>query len=385
MAVDSYGAAISATHGWRARVARFFVGRSLAECVEGGRDNILQLRLLAALMVILGHSYGLIGGQQTAYDPVHRILPYTYTHLVGVMMFFMISGFLITLSWLRRPDAWRFARARVLRLWPALIVCVVAWAFVLGPLLTNLSLHDYFLAGDKYGTAHGYVLNTVSLVKVISYLPGLFVDVPAPRNVNNSLWTIPIEATLYVCIGIAGVLRLFRFPWLMSAAVVVFFAVFLLWPMYRGTYSWAGLAGMGFALAGFFGAGTIACLLRRYVPISTGLLVVIAAACLYMRTSIHAMQFIWLAVGYFVLWFAYVPRIPAIPRGLDLSYGTYLWAFPVQQVVLQFSHTPNPWVLFALATPVVLLIATASWLWVEKPALRLKNMGLPRTAAAQPA
>jgi len=363
---------------------RFLIGRSLAECIESGRDNILQLRLTAALMVILGHSYGLVFGKMTPYDPVHRILPTMFTHMVGVMTFFVVSGFLITLSWQRRPDVLRFVRARVLRLWPALVVCVTITAFVLGPILTKLSLHDYFGKGDSYGTAYAYALGNASLFKMQNFLPGVFVDVPAIRNVNSSLWTIPIEATMYVCVGCAGLLRLFRFPWLTSIAIAVLFVVFALVPLYTGHHG-TGTDWFGVILAGLFGLGSIACLLRRYVPVSTGLMIAIAAVCILMRNTIHGAAFAWVLVSYFAFWFAYVPRIPTIPRDLDLSYGTYLWAFPVQQIVVELTRTQNPLVLFAIATGIVLPLAAASWLWIEKPALRLKNIASARVSAPQSA
>src|ERR1700752_4380210 len=87
---------------WRSRARRLLVGRSLADCVEGGHDNILVLRLLAALMVVFGHSYVLGGHDAYLDEPLHALLPRTYAHLVGVTIFFTISGFLITLSFLRR-------------------------------------------------------------------------------------------------------------------------------------------------------------------------------------------------------------------------------------------------------------------------------------------
>jgi peptidoglycan/LPS O-acetylase OafA/YrhL len=93
------------------------------------------------------------------------------------------------------------------------------------------------------------------------------------------------------------------------------------------------------------------------------------------------MPFTWLAIGYFVLWFCYVPRIPRIPRDTDLSYGTYLWAFPVQQVLVM-SGVREPLQLFAIATPIVLVIAALSWFLVEKPALRLKDWRWPRLTPA---
>ena len=112
-----------------ARLRRFLLGRPLGECVDAGRDNFLLLRLVAALLVVLGHSFVLTGDLQAAGDPVHLLLPRTHAHLVGVALFFTISGFLITLSFQRKPQLTRFLRARFLRLWPGLAVLFTTLAF----------------------------------------------------------------------------------------------------------------------------------------------------------------------------------------------------------------------------------------------------------------
>jgi len=249
---------------------RLIAGRSLAECVQSGRDNIVQLRLLASLMVVFGHSYVLVGHDVIFDEPLHLFLRRTYSHLVGVTMFFTISGFLITLSYLRRPDLLRFLRARALRLWPALAVVVGVWSFVLGPLFSTASLHDYFRVGDGHGTVYRYFLTNISLFATQPSLPGLFATNPVPHYANGSLWTIPYEATMYACVAVAGVLCLFRFPWTASIAIATAIAAIVLWPMYTGAARAEGASFLGLQLAACFGVGSIACLLRRYMPISTG-------------------------------------------------------------------------------------------------------------------
>ncbi|MET0229659.1 MAG: acyltransferase [Rhodanobacteraceae bacterium] len=348
---------------------RFFAGRTLAECLDSGRDNFLVLRLVAALMVVLGHSFLIVGGDAHVDEPLHRLLPRTYAHLAGVAMFFAISGYLITLSFQRKPELLRFARARVLRLWPALVVVVAAWAFVLGPMLSTLPPHEYFGAGDAHGSAYRYFWSNVSLFRLWPWLPGLFASNPIASYVNGSLWTIPWEATMYIAVAAAGVLRLLRFPWLASAVILALVVVLVLWPIYAHDAAATGALPLGYELAACFGAGSIACLLRRYLPISTGILLLLALVALVGRDTL----LIWPAILYFVFWFAYVPRLPAMHREADLSYGTYLWAFPVQQAVVQLTAVESPFGLFAIATPIVLAIAAASWFLVERPALRLKQ------------
>ena len=99
----------------------------MAELADGRRDNILLMRLIAAFLVVLGHC-GLARGGRWLFDPIAFVFPNMPSFIVGLVIFFMISGFLITLSFQRRPQLLRFLRARALRLMPALIVCVVAWA-----------------------------------------------------------------------------------------------------------------------------------------------------------------------------------------------------------------------------------------------------------------
>lgn len=354
------------TREWSGRLKQFFVGRSLETCIESGRDNVLLLRVLAAVMVIFGHSYGLLGAAVGGREPLHYLFPGILTHITGVEFFFTISGLLITLSWLRRPHLGRFLRARFLRIWPALAVLVTLTAFVVGPLVTTLPLHKYFVDGDAFGTPLGYALHG-AVLDIRTFLPGVFEHNPTPRHVNGSLWTLPVEATMYVLVAALGVLRCFRFPWLASIGIVGVSMYVIVYPAYVGPPPWPG-----YLMAGFFGAGSVACLLRHRVPVSTGLMLLCLAACLLSRNTVCRMPFTFLTIGYFVLWFSYVPRLPEIPRGIDVSYGTYLWAFPMQQILVM-SGVDDPLRLFAIATPIALAIGALSWFLIEKPALRLKD------------
>jgi peptidoglycan/LPS O-acetylase OafA/YrhL len=236
-------------------------------------------------------------------------------------------------------------------------------------MLTTLPLHDYFGHGGDHGTAYRYFWSNISLVRLWPWLPGVFADNPVARHVNGSLWTIPWEAAMYVAVAAAGGLGLLRFPWLACGAVLAFVATFVIWPLYLGSAASVDSSVLGYELAACFGAGAIACLLRQYMPVSTGLMLVLATVALAGRETL----LIWPAILYFVFWFAYIPRLPAIPRSTDLSYGTYLWAFPVQQTVVALGHVATPLVLFAIVTPIVPAIAAASWRCVERPLLRLKD------------
>ena len=352
------------------RMRHFLIGRTLGEYLESRRDNILYLRMIAATAVVFGHA-GLSGLSQEQYDFVHALFPATFVHVLGLIMFFLISGFLVTSSFARRGDFRRFVWARFLRLWPALVVCAIGVAFVIGPLATHWPIRDYLSSSRSTGP-YDYVWGSVTLFDVRTSITGLFGRQPNRIHdlANGPLWTIPVEATMYLWVAVAGLLRLYRFPWVTSFVIAAVFSTLILWPMMTGPFA---TLNSKLSVQGFFGAGAIAYLLRDHIPISTGLMILIGAACYMARDTIHTTPFIWLAIAYFVFWFSYVPRIPAMPRGLDLSYGTYLWGWPIQQTLAHFWHFEHLLVYFAVTMLVVLPIAAASWVLIEKPALRWKD------------
>jgi len=353
----------------RVQVLRWLRGRTLAELADGRRDNILLMRLVAAFLVVLGHC-GLAGGGRWMFDPIAFVFPNMPAHIVGLVIFFTISGFLITLSFERRPHLLRFIRARALRLMPALVVCVIAWAFVLGPLLSEVPIDVYFDPA-RPDNPFGYARAAISLIEPLRLqLPGLFEHNPTPRAVNGPLWTISYEASLYLWVAVAGVLRLLRLRWLTSIAIASLFAWLVLWPMMAGEF--VPNRQLARVVQGFFGAGVIACLLRRYIPVSTPLMVILAIVCFASRHSVHSLPVLWATIGYFTLWFAYVPSLPGIPGDADLSYGVYLWAWPIQQAIVQ-AGVHEPILLFAIVVPILVAVGSLSWFLVERPSLRLKD------------
>jgi len=88
--------------------------------------------------------------------------------------------------------------------------------------------------------------------------------------------------------------------------------------------------------------------------------------------------YVWpLAVPYLTFWFAFHPRIKLWRTtqrlGGDYSYGMYLYAFPIQQLLVLWFAAGRPLVLFGLATPLTFAAAVLSWRLVERPFLRRKH------------
>ena len=164
-------------------------------------NNFDALRLFAALLVIWGHQFAIMG------RPVPLILGGNEPGAVGVVMFFAISGYLVTLSWLADPHLLRFAARRALRIWPALCVVVLLCIVVLGPLVTTLPQAAYWKSAGTWD----YLSNI--WLKTRYALPGVFDGNPVASSVNGPLWTIPLEVTCYAILAALGVCGITRTRW----------------------------------------------------------------------------------------------------------------------------------------------------------------------------
>ena len=346
------------------RLLRF---RTLAEAYEAGADNFLLLRLLAAVLVMYGHSYGFVGAHHG--DFVSRLNwgKGIYTGSIAVDMFFAISGFLVTGSYVRRGDLGAFIKARALRILPAYVCCIILSALVLGSLYTELPVASYW---TSQGTWH-YIYANLWLSPPMEWkLPGVFSRNLMKDTVNGSIWTLPAEVRMYAWVAILGLLGALHRRRVANVAFLGLLTAGCLAPdelPMMANADWL-------RLAGFFLAGAFCFVNREFIPLSTLLLVAFAVIAMATHnTPLFPFAFA-AALSYFCLWFAYIPDFHFFNRFGDYSYGMYLWGFPIQQAVSATIGVPvKAWVNCAISLVIVLAIAAASWHWVEKPALALKS------------
>lgn len=119
----------------------------LRDCLKRENNNFDLLRLVAACMVVVGHAHALV---PDASDPdiVSRALGFDYAGSLAVKFFFFLSGLVVTNSLIQKPALLRFLVARLFRIFPALIVCVLVVVVAVGPLLTTLPARVYFSDSD---------------------------------------------------------------------------------------------------------------------------------------------------------------------------------------------------------------------------------------------
>ena len=159
-----------------------------------GRDNNFNLiRIVAALAVLITHSFALAMGTSDA-EPFRQSLGITMGE-IAVDIFFIASGFLVTASLLTRQSVIEFVWARVLRIFPALLIMLILTVFGLGVFFTSLSFPSYISDSKTYI----YLLKCATLIRGVDFtLPGVFDENPYNNMVNGSLWTMPYEIKMYV-------------------------------------------------------------------------------------------------------------------------------------------------------------------------------------------
>jgi peptidoglycan/LPS O-acetylase OafA/YrhL len=355
-------------------------GARLEHRLRDRHNNFDVLRLLAASFVLFSHSYAL-----TAHgEPFADISGWTFGE-IGVVMFFAMSGFLIAKSWSEQPHLAPFAVKRGLRLIPALVVAVSVTVFVVGPLFTVLPLSSYF--ADP--TTWFYLLRCSFLITIFGKLPGVFATNPYPDAVNGSLWTLPVEACCYAMAAALGSLGLLR-----RSRVLLAFAVLLVLFV-------TPLSSISLAPAGGTTSGNLPLVIMLGATFVLGSLAYSLHARLHLSWTIAAaLMAVWivtwgggwaratgiLAIAFAVLVLAF--RTPAWLRRLtapgDLSYGIYVYAFPVQQSVAAIWGAIDPLLMMAIAFPVTYGLAFVSWRLVERPALALKRLVASRPPEPAP-
>jgi peptidoglycan/LPS O-acetylase OafA/YrhL len=287
-----------------------------------------------------------------------------------VFGFFTISGYLITASRFANPLG-RYLVLRVARIYPAFVVCLLVTAGVFAPIAWAAEGRDLSGFLTTPTTPPAYVLENLAL-RINAYdVAGTPSAVPYPGAWNGSLWTLYFEFLCYLLVGLLVCLRIVRRqPWLVALG----FAVSVL--AWASIDAWApgaypDLVLLARLLPAFLGGALVQVAIRRR-PLRTPVaLAAIAIAGVLVVTVDHwGAQLASPLVAYALLWLSTVLPSPAVARRHDISYGVYIYAFPVQQLLVYAgAHRLGLVgydVLAALATAAV---AVVSWRLVERPAL----------------
>jgi peptidoglycan/LPS O-acetylase OafA/YrhL len=336
---------------WRGLLA-WLVGLPATEA-ELHRNSFDLLRLALALLVIVSHAYPLSGQNASESLAIWSRSQFTWGE-VGLAGFFVVSGYFITRSYAQVDSLPRFLWHRALRILPGYWMCLLVTVFVAGPLLAvlaGLPLERYWFASTDGPLAYLWANWHIEIVQWnVSGLPNA--RVPYPLTVDGSLWSLWVEVRCYLAVGllcVLGVLRIGIARLLVPLAAGLCVVGLIVW--FRAPTLLAGepahtvwTIGMDGSLlntllwACFF-VGASAYVYRRFLLLSPLLaLVALVGYMLLLRTNafiigvVLLQSYVLLTIGFRVgVRLAYWLR----SHIGDLSYGTYIYAFVIAQVLAQ--------------------------------------------------
>lgn len=335
------------------------------------RNNFDFLRLLFALMVIFTHSIHVAdyGAEDFLGNATNLQVSISY---IGVRGFFVISGYLIYQSLVRSKDLIDYYWKRVLRLFPALFVMLVL-CLLLGPFVYESTI--------PYWQNHQvltYLPNNMALYLVQHQVNGVFSH-NYSKAVNGSLWTICYEFTCYMGLSVFIFVR--KWANLSKVLLVLAFLTVALGTIFfeneLDEHAFFISFGRLFGLAAYFLGGTMLAVFKfekfKYIPAAVIISAVVMTVAVILGIFHKGFNFAFLPFFVIGLGVQSTPGLNTIGEKIgDLSYGLYIYGFPVQQT-LEYFYRPSIFAMVVWSMLITSVLAFASWHLVEKRALKWKK------------
>ncbi|MGH3637475.1 MAG: acyltransferase family protein [Mycobacterium sp.] len=341
----------------------------LGQVFDRRHNALTTWRLVLAIGVVFWHSWPLTG-REISYAPAVRLLSDMFAD-----GFFVISGFLITAAWMRRPYLKEYWASRVLRIFPGLWVCLLVIAFVIAPVAAKIQGTSVTLSSEI-----GYAVNNALLNVAYMGIDGTPTNVPYPGVWNASIWTLFFVLLCDVMVSVLGFVGLLKRRW----TIPTLFVLAVCWSAYVSytppSYS---MAQMLARFAVVFLAGAMFYQYQDKVPARWSLVALSVAIVVASGFTQNYRLVAALPLAYAIIVSGALIRKARLRH--DFSYGVYIYAFPIQQLLATFGLASlNPFVFFVVATAATIPVAAVSWFVVEKRATALKSR-IFRKSAKPPA
>ena len=338
-------------------------------------NNIVFFHWAGLILVVLGHQYVLVGQQAPAIFGVD-------CHGLGVRMLFFVSGFLVTYSCIKSKSILEFYKKRLNRIMPGLIICVMGMVIIIGPLFTKLPIVEYFKQSWIFALKNVFLNPHFQLADVFS-------DNPYQNVINGSLWTLPIEMMCYFMVPmIIGVYSAIK------KAKKVFGVVFLV-GLTALLYAWFVLVEFGtisdsFVCWGTDWIGSIRVVFYFFLGLCAAILhldkhsdiiCAIALLLIYLGVPYNLGVIIRpFVISYFVLAVSMTKQsiVSRFLEQFNYYYVGYLWAFPIQQIVINIIIVRckvyfSPAIMFLISLLFLLIVSVFFYDFVEKKIVNVKK------------
>ena len=348
------------------QVGHFF-GKSVsvAQALARRSNNFDLLRLMAALTVIYGHSFAL--APAPGFDDSLYVLTGHHSAALAVKFFFFLSGLLVTDSLLTRQSALQFFVARFFRIWPALAFVLLASVFVIGPIATSLDLATYFTNSQTFLYFKHQILMQTWGTQSLGYynLPGVFEENYYKYNVNASLWSLVAEVFAYLILAALFLVGLLEKR--LASILIILIILDSILPT-RIIFTALPIGNEDFSYLPFcFASGAFFALYKIQITIDASLPLGFALLAYLFKDNLGGTHTFFLTSFTLALYLATRRwTVQNIRLPFDVSYGTFLWGFPIQQLLSKFLPNLTGGAHVIVASVLAILAGTISWLLVEK-------------------
>jgi len=343
-------------------------------------NNFNLIRLLAALEVILYHGLHHLNFEYETWKLFYEFLKF----FPGVPIFFFISGFLISKSFEGSSTLSKYAKKRLLRIYPALIVCIF------------ISLFSVYLVGYFDGIDLGIfdlIKWVVAQATFLQFYNPEFMRGYGVGVLNGSLWTISVELQFYLLTPILyaffKIVDRKNINTLLIILIIIFMSINMIYNRYEGVYGELLIVKLFqvsflpwfymFLVGVFFQRNFIFIykkLSGKLIYISILYFIFIYIFMYYFDFSynnrLNPIYFILVAIFTFTFAYSYCNLSDKILGNNDISYGVYIYHMPVINLVLYLGFSLGLFTLFSVVITTI-IVAFFSWTMVEKKALKLKK------------
>ncbi|WP_196159523.1 acyltransferase [Reinekea sp. G2M2-21] len=346
------------------------------------KDNSLDLlRLIAAAQVMISHTLD-VTFPETSQNVFIQILNF----FPGVPIFFFVSGFLISRSYENAKSPIHYWQNRILRIYPALVICVFLNIFMVG--LTGF----YSKVGAGF-----FDLSLLFIAKstILQFYNPDFMRTFGDGVLNGSLWTICVELQFYIAVPI-----LYKFflektrhvnVWLVVLiflflgfnrllnATIMEYGDSIPWKLFRVSFiPWIYMFFVGLFVQRNFDRLSAVFFKVHLLP----LVGAYVALCYFLTSKnfeignyLSPILFFPLVLVIFRFAYSGASLTRKLLKGNDISYGIYIWHMPLLNQCLYL--IPEMKIATLLITLIgTLVVSLLSWNFVERRALKLKKVSL---------
>lgn len=348
-------------------------------------NNFDFLRFLAAMFVIISHSFAIKGMKEPGVGSLSL-------GGLGVMIFFVLSGYLITKSLITSKNIIQFYWNRFLRIIPALIFLSLFIILIIGALSTTLDLADYFSSKETWQ----YMWYCVTLFRYHDQIPSVFESNPFPSAINGSLWTLRYEVAIYLIVGMIGLFKKLKKPAFFVCLFILSVFCTIIFSIYNDLFissitphvpniiialiiEYNNIFYAMSMFSSYFLCGSLFHFYQDKIQFTIPKLLFFTIIFILSLFIGYSHLLFLCSVPYLLLHLGNIKNkyLNNFSAKGDFSYGLYIFAFPIQQLIIYYTNNNISIEIFiVLASIFTLIMSYISWHLIEKKALEYKKIDL---------